>query len=166
MLKSHILIKYGCLFSCHLERDESVFYCESLFLVHLISTSLIYYNSHRITWNAVNMLVFLVPLHFDNMECKLQFMQLWDQLQVCHCGLFIQENRSQMLCNTDAFPMMCTLAHELMKTMHEYQFISFVKIHIFLSFTFFLSLKGYFCYYFFGGLIWFIFENSLEPKSN
>ena len=60
---------------------------------------------------------------------------------------------------------MCTLARELMKTMHEYKFILFVKEHKFLSFIFFLSLKGVFCY-FFDRLIWFIFENSLETKSN
>lgn len=59
---------------------------------------------------------------------------------------------------------MCTLARELMKTMHEYKFILFVKEHIFLSFTFSSSLKGVFCY-FFGRLIWFIFENSLETMS-
>lgn len=59
----------------------------------------------------------------------------------------------------------CTLAHELMKTMHEYKFI-FVKKNRFLSFIFFSLLKGALCYYFFHRLIWLMFEDALETKSN
>lgn len=85
--------------------------------------------------------------------------------QLSQCDLFSQENRSCMLCSSYAFPIMCTLAHELRNTMHGYKFILFVKTtHIFLSYTLFSSLKGVFCYYFLDRLIWFMFENSVGKK--